>query len=46
MTNSIIENLNVKNTPVQGFSINGATNLQLVSAECQRYAFVSVADLS
>lgn len=29
MTNSVISNLNVKNTPVQGFSINGATNLQL-----------------
>lgn len=30
MTNSVIENLNVKNTPVQGFSVNSATNLQLV----------------
>lgn len=30
VTNSIIENLNVKNTPVQGFSVNSATNLQLV----------------
>jgi galacturan 1,4-alpha-galacturonidase len=27
MTNSNIKKLNVKNTPVQAFSINGATNL-------------------
>ena len=29
MTSSSINNLNVKNTPVQGFSINGATGLTL-----------------
>ncbi|MCJ1447943.1 MAG: Polygalacturonase 2 [Stictis urceolatum] len=29
MTNSLIDGLNVKNTPVQGFSINGASNLTL-----------------
>jgi polygalacturonase len=29
MKHSSISNLNVKNTPVQGFSINGATNLTL-----------------
>jgi len=33
VTNSIIENLNVKNTPVQGFSVNSATNLQLVRSQ-------------
>ncbi|KAF3008519.1 glycoside hydrolase 28 protein [Curvularia kusanoi] len=29
MTSSTISNLNIKNTPVQGFSINGATGLTL-----------------
>ena len=29
LTNSVINGLNVKNTPVQGFSINGAKNLTL-----------------
>ncbi|PSN60435.1 Endopolygalacturonase 1 [Corynespora cassiicola Philippines] len=29
MTSSTISNLNVKNTPVQGFSVNGATDLTL-----------------
>ncbi|KKY29256.1 putative glycoside hydrolase family 28 protein [Phaeomoniella chlamydospora] len=29
LTDSVIENLSVKNTPVQGFSVNGASNLTL-----------------
>ncbi|KAK8209487.1 putative extracellular polygalacturonase [Phyllosticta capitalensis] len=29
LTDSVISGLNVKNTPVQGFSVNGASNLEL-----------------
>lgn len=37
LTNSIIKNLNVKNTPVQGFSINGANILGLLVAVCRQW---------